>query len=167
MQRENSNIDLPLGPSGPKKGRKGVIIAGAVAVLLLGLFIGQATGSKGDTAKAAAPAPVVTTTPAVPYPYPTVDPTLGSDDVSTSTPTQAPVVQTNPNAKACETLKRASTLPPYSIRWDDVMFDAEDQAKTDTFYKAIYHAENEVYGPGYNYENEAAADIRVALKKFC
>jgi hypothetical protein len=123
-------------------------------------------------AACASPSTVTETVAAAPSPTTSSASPTYTPDPSTSyswaEPTPDPSYDPpNPEAKACGLVHRALGLPAYSSRWDDVVLDAEDAAKSDAAYSAIVKAEDEIYEPGFNYEANATADLKHFVEKFC
>jgi hypothetical protein len=86
------------------------------------------------------------------------------------TTTSAPVVEeaaAPSEAKACALLERAQGLPAYSVRWDDVMYDATEASVTDKMYTKVSRAYDTIEEPGYDYEQVATQRIADILDNSC
>lgn len=130
------------------------------ALAVVTLF--TACGTEGSTSTAPATitvtaTPTYTGLPSVSMPAP---PTVAA----TVTKAPAPVVT---EVKACALLKRAQGLPPYSLRWDDVMSDATEASITDRMYTKVSRAYNTIDEPGYDYEQVATQRIADIIDNNC
>jgi hypothetical protein len=139
----------------------------ALAVALLGI-LGAACGTAGAQSEPAAKTVTVTAAPATP----TVDPDVQevADEIA-NPPATPDLGDYDPaivdESRACNLMDRALGLPPYSIRWDDVMYDAVEAANSDILYTKLSRANDTIWEPGYDYERVATERLQDAYDKWC